>query len=236
MKQAHLTRTSGFWSSAAGFLGVLLVVALISLLLFAFRVVLFKTYHSAADSMAPTLLSGDYFFVSRYEYQFGFLTAEPQRGDVVVFRLPRDPSIEYVKRIVGLPGDGIQMREGALYINGKAVERKQIEPFLDDDSNRIKRWRETLANGVSYDTLDVYAAGLLDNTGTYAVPDGHYFMMGDNRDNTTDSRVPANQGGGVGYVPLENITGRARMIYFSVNPRRASGGPVRFGRIGAVIR
>jgi signal peptidase I len=147
-------------------------------------------------------------------------SAEPKRGDIVVFKLPRDPSTDYIKRVVGLPGDRIQMIDGALYINGTAVKRERVDDFVSTNgfgnTVRVARYRETLPNGVSYLTLDLTANGMEDNTQIFEVPPGHYFMMGDNRDNSTDSRV-APTSGGVGYVPFENLVGRAEIIFFSVD-------------------
>jgi len=121
--------------------------------------------------------------------------------------------------VIGLPGDRIQMKDGLLYINDKPVERERLSDFVGEDPcgsseafGRVKRWKETLPNGVSYETLDCQDNGYYDNTIEYVVPPGHFFMMGDNRDNSTDSRVlPA-----VGYVPFQNIIGRAQVIFFSI--------------------
>jgi signal peptidase I len=162
----------------------------------------------------------------------------PERGDVVVFRMPKDDSVDYIKRVVGLPGDTIQMQQGLLFINGVPVKRQRLSDFAGDepcgmgDSNPTKRWRETLMNGVSYETLDCVDNGFYDNTNVYKVPDGHVFVLGDNRDNSTDSRVLS----AVGYIPLENIIGRAGLIYFSRAPR-GGGEPsiLRSERIGMLV-
>ena len=138
--------------------------------------------------------------------------SQPNRGDVVVFRLPKDDSTDYIKRVIGLPGDRIQMIDGVLNINGEPVKRERIEDFIESEegsrTTRVKRWRETLPNGVSYTTLDLVDNGFYDNTPVYHVPAGHFFMMGDNRDNSTDSRVLSQ----MGYVPVENITGKAYFV------------------------
>ena len=127
-----------------------------------------------------------------------------------MFRLPKDDTTDYIKRVIGLPGDRIQMIDGVLHINGEPIKRERIDDFIETEeggrTTRVKRWRETLPNGVSYTTLDLIDNGFYDNTKVYEVPPGQYFMMGDNRDNSTDSRVDRQ----VGYVPLENLVGARR--------------------------
>src|SRR5262249_50093179 len=138
---------------------------------------------------------------------------QPRYGDVIVFRLPRDPTIDFVKRLVGLPDDRIQMMHGLLHINGAPVKRERIEDFVETDASgratRGKQWRETLPNGASYVTLDLMDEGFYDNTNVYVVPSGHYFMMGDNRHNSQDSRALSQ----VGYVLFENLVGRVDRIF-----------------------
>ncbi|HLT02766.1 MAG TPA: signal peptidase I, partial [Geminicoccaceae bacterium] len=141
--------------------------------------------------------------------------ALPERGDVAVFKLPSDDRTDYIKRIVGLPGDRLQVRDGILYVNGERVERTRIENFRDDDGSsngELAQYRETLPGGPSYTVLDIVQRGSLDNTDVYVVPEGHVFAMGDNRDNSLDSRVP-----NVGFIPVENLIGRAEIIFFSTN-------------------
>jgi signal peptidase I len=224
----------------------LAIVVLLSPLLI--RTFLFQPFNIPAGSMKPTLLIGDYMFVSKYSYGYNrysfpfspplalisgrVLASEPERGDVVVFRLPKDPSTDYVKRVVGLPGDRIQMVNGVLQINGIAVKRERMEDFVDIEDNgrevRIKQWRETLPNGVSHLTLDMIENGFYDNTKEFRVPAGHYFMLGDNRDNSSDSRVE----NAVGFVPAENLIGRAQIMFWSVDEK----GHIRSDRLATKVR
>ena len=194
------------------------------------QTLLFQSFSIPSGSMKATLLVGDYLFVSKYSYGYSHYSlplspplfsgrifgAEPQRGDVAVFRLPKDGTTDYIKRVIGLPGDRIQMIHGVLNINDEPVRRERIDDFVETTEGGsaapVRRWRETLANGVSYTTLDLYDEGFWDNTGVYVVPPGDYFMMGDNRDNSQDSRTSQ-----VGFVPFENIVGRAEIIFFSVH-------------------
>jgi len=204
-----------------------LVIALI------FRTFLFQPFKIPSKSMMDNLLVGDYLLVSKMSYGYshhsfpfspnffsGRVFESPvARGDVVVFRLPRDPDIYYIKRIVGLPGDTIQMKKSRLYLNGKIVERKRVADFkIIDDYGQEKiypKYQETLPGGKSYATLDTgwYPGGQADDTDIFLVPKGHYFAMGDNRDNSKDSRWPKSEG--VGYVPYENIVGKAEVIWVS---------------------
>ena len=168
----------------------------------------------------------------------------PNRGDVIVFKFPNDDSTDYIKRIIGLPGDRIQMIDGVLHINGKAVPKVRVDDYVekfDGYENRVPQYRETLPNGVSYLTLDRDPVGPNDNTGVYTVPGGNYFMMGDNRDNSSDSRI-APELNGVGFVPAENLVGKAQVRFFSID---SSGtwylpwtwpGAIRFARMFTLIR
>jgi len=194
------------------------------------RTFLFQPFNIPSGSMKNTLLVGDYLFVSKYSYGYskysfplslplfsGRLPGDwlPERGDVVVFRLPRDPDVDYIKRVIGLPGDRIQVIDGVVHINGQAIKREPAAAWIDVEEGvreqPVRRWKETLPNGKTFYTLDLVDSGFADNTQVYTVPPGHYFMMGDNRDNSTDSRFSQ-----VGMVPIENVVGKAQIIFFSV--------------------
>ncbi len=194
------------------------------------RTFLYEPFNIPSGSMMPTLLEGDYLFVSKFSYGFSrytvpmglplfegrILGGEPEPGDVVVFKLPSDPSTDYIKRLIGLPGDRIRMIEGILHINGEPVPRRRVEDYVGTDrfgrTIRTPRYIETLPNGREHYILERSDSGFLDNTQEYVVPEGHYFFMGDNRDSSQDSRVL----GAVGYVPVENLVGRAEFLWFSL--------------------
>ena len=217
-----------------GWVSDVLRIVVFALLLAVFiRTFLFQPYNIPSSSMEETLLVGDYLFVTKFSYGFSkhslpwspnifsgrIWSGQPERGDVVVFKLPVRPSEDYIKRVVGLPGDRIQMIDGVLHINGvpckleRAADYVRVSPY--GYKERIPRFRETLPNGVVHYILDRdpdYPGW--DNTQEFVVPPGHYFMMGDNRDQSNDSRI-ANSG--VGFVPEENLVGRADLILFSTD-------------------
>jgi signal peptidase I len=194
-----------------------------------FRSFAYEPFHIPSGSMKSNLLIGDYIFISKFSYGYSrysfplglipfegrIFASQPKRGDIVVFRPPRRPGDDFIKRLIGLPGDRIQMKDGLLYINDKPVEKEYVDDWTDEDlpaANAVfKRYRETLPEGKSYLTLYKPLPDPADNTKVFVVPEGHYFMMGDNRDNSQDSRFP----NPVGFVPEENLVGRAELILFS---------------------
>ena len=187
-------------------------------------------FYVPSGSMEPTLAIGDYLVVSKYSYGYGryspafdlglttsgrLLSSLPNRGDVIVFRLPRDTKVNLIKRVIGLPNDQIQMRDGRLYINRKIVPIRRdgdggVE-FGDGREMQAARYEETLPGGVAHPIYKFRWNGDLDNTQEFTVPSGHIFVMGDNRDDSLDSRV-AMRDGGVGFVPVENLVGKARVV------------------------
>lgn len=206
------------------------VVAIILALVI--RTFLLEPFNIPSGSMKPTLEIGDYLFVykpaygySRYSFPLGLAPVEgriwnggrvPQRGDVIVFKLPTNPSIDYIKRIVGLPGETVQVIDGRLYINRRMVDRQPVGlRRIEEDgiSTTMMEYVETLPGGVMHRIYEESDDQPLDNTPEYVVPEGHYFAMGDNRDNSQDSRVQNM----VGYIPLRNIVGPASFIFFSTN-------------------
>jgi signal peptidase I len=201
------------------------------------RTFLFQPFYIPSRSMMPTLLVGDYLFVSKYAYGYSryslpfgphlfdgrIWASPPRRGDIAVFKLPRDNSTDYIKRVIGLPGDRVQVRDGVIYINGQPVKRERVADFVMADPfgamAHVARYRESLPDGASYLTLALNPGGPENNTPVYEVPPGDYFMMGDNRDDSLDSRFPS-QSGGVGFVPLENFVGRTEITFFSIDESR----------------
>src|SRR6476469_9144612 len=188
------------------------------------RTVVAEPYTVPSGSMLPTLLVGDELIGAKYAYGYGKYSSPiglmpdfsgrlfdraPERGDVVIFRLPREPSVTYVKRLIGLPGDRVQVRAGRLYNNDTLVPRREVG-----------RWRgetlfiETLPGGREHEIIETSDAERYDDTTVFEVPAGHYFMMGDNRDDSLDSRI-ARRDGGVGFVPADNLVARADRLLLS---------------------
>ena len=192
-----------------------------------FRSFIAEPFNIPSGSMIPTLLVGDYLFVSKYSYGYSRYSfplglipfsgrvwaSQPERGDVAVFRLPSDVSVDYIKRVVGLPGDRLQVKSGILHINGVAANRRLIGQQSYNSgltSMTANLYEETFADGHSHSIQEISDASRLDNTPEFLVPAGHYFMMGDNRDNSRDSRTAS-----VGFVPAANLIGRAEFLFFS---------------------
>jgi signal peptidase I len=194
------------------------------------RTFLFEPFFIPSGSMVPTLLVGDYVLVAKYRYGYThfsfpfspdifngrFPGGAPKRGDVVVFRLPRDTSVDYVKRVIGLPGDTIQVTQGQLFVNGVQVPRADVGDYTDDSDGQpvvVQEFTESLPGGKNHPILKATDEGFMNNTPVYTVPPGDMFMMGDNRDNSLDSRVLDD----VGYVPIENALGPATIVFFSID-------------------
>jgi signal peptidase I len=270
-RQARKGKTS-LLSEAAAIVGMVLIFLVL-------RTLVFQPFTIPSASDEPNFLQGDYIIVSKAAYGWSkhsiplspplfsgrIFARAPQRGDVVVFKLPRvlDGHVDYIKRLIGLPGDRIQVKNGVVYINGTAIPRTELAPGMGDVQSGyapVQRYMETASNGRQYIIQQDGTDGPADNTGVYVVPPHCYFVMGDNRDNSLDSRfdptMPAGASGsatcgwdgaldrylppesGVGFVPEENLVGRAVLILFSWNPEavaRDGGGflglrPNRFAR------
>jgi len=205
-----------------------IVVAMIIAL--TIRTLAFEPFNIPSSSMVPTLLIGDFLFVSKYSYGYGSTGTfwgmptfkgrigghEPQRGDIIVFKTPRDNSTDYIKRLIGLPGDTIQMRHGLLLVNGVPVDRDRLEAPINDGNvlpaPEATDFLEHLPGGVTHVIRKLGDDMPLDNTDVFAVPPHHYFFMGDNRDNSQDSRTHT-----VGFVPEENLVGKAQFLFFSLD-------------------
>lgn len=198
------------------------------------RTFLFQPFHIPSGSMLPGLIKGDYIITSKYSVGYGryaaaplpfpgdegrFFEREPERGDVLVFR-PDGDDKNFIKRLVGLPGDKLQMQEGRLFINGEMADLDLIgeETWVDGNNKDVlaEAWKESFPNGTSHVVYDSQKNSRGDNTAVYTVPAGKYFMLGDNRDNSGDSRWPV-RNSGAGYVPASNIIGRAEIVLLSVS-------------------
>ncbi|CAN7186840.1 signal peptidase I [Mesorhizobium sp. LjNodule214] len=218
---AHRFKPDRWYSH--GFSVLVLVFLSSPVAAFAIRSFLFQPFSISSGSMVPTLQDGDYLFVSktaygysRYSVPFNLLPiegrvfgAEPKRGDVVVFKYPPDPSVDYIQRIVGLPGEKIQIIDGVLHISDVAVGHEDIGSFSSEEFSNAKRQSEALPGGATHSVLDLTDNSIGDNTREFEVPEGHYFVLGDNRDNASDSRFS------VGFVPYENLVGKAVRLFWN---------------------
>lgn len=236
LRENRIARTRKFLSS----LFFLLLIAL------SIRSFLFEPFHIPSGSMKSTLLEGDYIFTSKYSYGYSkhsfpfspnifsgrIFYTPPERGDVIVFKPTRNDSIRFVKRVIGIPGDKVQMIEGELYLNDQKVEWRQIESFFDYESKRdITRYIETLPSGKEHEILIDNASNKLShNTPVYYVPDDQFFVMGDNRNNSFDSRFPE-----IGFIPAENIIGRVNMVGLSFKLGKVDWLPFNF-RLPVALR
>ena len=222
MATATKTKDQGAFRELVSVIVQALLLALI------IRSFLFQPFSIPSGSMKPTLLVGDYVFVKKWSYGFSkhsfpfsppifegrIWGSDPERGDVVVFKYPPDPSKDYIKRVIGLPGDKVQLRDSVVYVNGQPIERFRKGTFSGSYKGSqltVPTFAERLDNGLSYETLDVEPNSIGDNTPVFEVPEGHYFFMGDNRDNSADSRFD------VGFVPADHLVGKASIIFLSID-------------------
>ena len=197
------------------------------------RSFIFEPFNIPSGSMKPNLLVGDFIFVSKYSYGFSkhslpfsiplipgkIFSNTPERGDVVVFKTPENNRTDYIKRVIGLPGDKIEIKNGIIFINGSEILRKKLNDFIDTDNKtsnkRVRMYNEYFFNK-EINILDITDNGLADNTQLFNVPENHFFVMGDNRDNSQDSRFIST----VGFIPYENLVGKAQFIFFSLENAR----------------
>jgi len=214
-------KEDGLWETLKTVFYALLIAGLV-------RTFWFEPFKIPSGSMYPTLEVGDFLFVSKYTYgyskhSFPFSFPKfngriwldlPKRGDVVVFKFPADNKTDFIKRIIGLPGDKVQVKNGRLYINDQLIKREPVGKYVISDytlyPQEFMEYVETLPEGQTHRILE-YSDDVekVDNTPEFIVPEGQYFMMGDNRDNSNDSRKD------IGFVPLENIEGKARILFYS---------------------
>ena len=208
----------------------IIIAILIALLIRSF---IFEPFNIPSGSMKPNLLVGDFIFVSKYSYGFSkhslpfsiplipgkIFSNTPERGDIVVFKTPENNRTDYIKRVIGLPGDKIEIKNGIIYINGSEILRKKLNDFIDTDNTtsnkRVRMYNEYFFNK-EVNILDITDNGIADNTQLFNVPENHFFVMGDNRDNSQDSRFIST----VGFIPYENLVGKAQFIFFSLENAR----------------
>jgi signal peptidase I len=233
------TRAGTARSSSWELLRTLIYAGLIAVVV---RTFLFESFNIPSGSMIPTLLVGDYLFVSKYEYGYSrfslpfspdlfegrVLGHVPHRGDVAVFRFTQDTSIDYIKRIVGLPGDHVRVQGGELFVNGVLVPRTDLGDYVASDENGTRmqgrRYAEDLPGSgglppVPHQILKLTSNGQYNNTPDYVVPADSFFAMGDNRDDSADSRFMGTEPDDLGFVPMQNLVGHAKFIFFSVDSR-----------------
>jgi len=237
-------------------------LARLAIFVFVLRSFIVSPFNIPSESMQPRLLIGDYLLVAKWPYGYSryslpfsaplfegrVFAATPKRGDVVVFKAPPTQKNDYIKRVIGLPGDLVAIRKGQVILNGVAVPKQRIADLVipaadnmvaapEKEGNpspcfrpkfeergadgarqcRYPQYRETLPGGRSYNVLDLEPDGAADDRDTVVVPEGHLFLMGDNRDRSADSRFPAEEGGGIGLVPEENLVGKALVSVFSTD-------------------
>ena len=222
--------TKGKKNSFFGNLKSIFIAIFIALLIRSF---IFEPFNIPSGSMKPNLLVGDFIFVSKYSYGFSkhslpfsiplipgkIFSNTPERGDVVVFKTPENNRTDYIKRVIGLPGDKIEIKNGIIFINGSEILRKKLNDFIDTDNNtsnkRVRMYNEYFFNK-EINILDITDNGMADNTQLFNVPENHFFVMGDNRDNSQDSRFIST----VGFIPYENLVGKAQFIFFSLENAR----------------
>ena len=222
--------TKGKKNSFFGNLKSIFIAIFIALLIRSF---IFEPFNIPSGSMKPNLLVGDFIFVSKYSYGFSkhslpfsiplipgkIFSNTPERGDVVVFKTPENNRTDYIKRVIGLPGDKIEIKNGIIFINGSEILRKKLNDFIDTDNNtsnkRVRMYNEYFFNK-EINILDITDNGIADNTQLFNVPENHFFVMGDNRDNSQDSRFIST----VGFIPYENLVGKAQFIFFSLENAR----------------
>jgi signal peptidase I len=229
-RMAKPTSTTPAATPTSGLSEFIRTIIFAGLLAFGIRTLAFEPFNIPSGSMMPGLQIGDFLFVSKYSYGYSSMASAfnlvpvagrvgghlPERGDVIVFKPAPDPSMDFIKRLIGLPGDVIEVKAGTIILNGKPVTRERIGPVMFEDRGGETlrpaiEYKETIAAGVSYVTYQEYDNGPLDNFGPTTVPPGHYFFMGDNRNNSQDSRTNR-----VGFVPWENLVGKARLTWFSL--------------------